>query len=63
MIKQLMILVLVQFVLGQQTQEGEPYSKIHGLGTLQLIVYTEEQNLPSGHFSQQTLTGTAKTAQ
>ena len=27
-----MILIIMQFALGQQTQEGVPYSKIQGLG-------------------------------
>ena len=32
MIKQLaMIFIIMQFALGQQTQEAAPYSKIHGL--------------------------------
>ena len=32
MIKQLlMVLILVQFTLGQQTQEGTPFSQIYGL--------------------------------
>ena len=33
MMKQLaMILIIIQFSLGQQTQGGVPYSKIHGFG-------------------------------